>query len=122
MNSTTATTIALRVGNLERVDISKSYAGSFLQFKVNFVLTDPLLRGVMLRLPDQMAWIPLKYEHLPIYCFNCGIISHQIKQCQELQAATDNNYDDLRYGVWIKASPLQRFRSINTNTSFPLAA
>lgn len=117
MNSTTATAIAARIGNLEEVDRSESYTGSFLRFKVNIELTDPLLRGVMLRLPDRMAWIPLKYEHLPIYCFNCGIIGHQIKQCQERQAASDNNFDDLRYGVWIKASPLKRIRSTHTNTA-----
>lgn len=114
MGSSTVKAIAKRIGTLESIDEDTNYTGSFVRFKVNLNLTEPLLRGVLLQGDKERIWIPLKYESLPIYCYQCGVIGHQSRSCAT-HRAPDNSFDDLRYGPWLKASPLKRARSSSDN-------
>ncbi|KAH6780563.1 hypothetical protein C2S52_011800 [Perilla frutescens var. hirtella] len=102
MSTSTVKAIAHRIGTLEEIDF-----------------TEPLLRGVMLQNGEQKVWIPLKYEALPIYCYHCGLIGHQTKNCDSKSTIDGNSFEDLRYGPWLKASPLKRNRPpSHRNSSF----
>jgi hypothetical protein len=42
--------------------------------------------------------ISFKYEYLPDFCYNCGIIGHTEKLCQ-----SRNGREDRQYGTWLRA-------------------
>jgi hypothetical protein len=44
-------------------------------------LTKPLSRGRRLKLRDRSIWITFKYEKIPRFCFNCGVIQHGSRGC-----------------------------------------
>ena len=44
--------------------------------------------------------MPVVYEHLSDFCFCCGIIGHQYKECPKYQGQSK---EELSYGVWMKA-------------------
>lgn len=117
MSSQNMIAIAQRMGTFEEIDMNENYAGSFMRFKVMVDINEPLLRGIMLKTEDGKVWIPLKYESLPIYCFGCGIIGHQTKNCDRIIKAEGESFDDLQYGPWIKASPLKKVRILSADSS-----
>lgn len=119
MSSQNMIAIVQRMGTFEEIDMNENYAGSFMRFKVMVDITEPLLRGIMLKTDEGTVWIPLKYESLPIYCFGCGIIGHQTRNCEMVPKVNGDSFDDLQYGPWIKASPLKKSRSASAdNTNF----
>lgn len=117
MSSHNMIDIAQRMGTFEEIDTNENYAGSFMRFKVIVDITEPLLRGIMLKTEDGTVWIPLKYESLPIYCFSCGIIGHQSRGCESMKRVEGEYFDDLQYGPWIKASPLKKNRTPSTGNN-----
>lgn len=74
-------------------------------------LTKPLCRGLKLRISEEeMTWCPIMYEKFPDICFNCGLVGHSIRECQqklsEAMIDNDNGYDD-----WLRATLLKRNNS-----------
>lgn len=100
-----------KVGTVEDIDTHINYSGSFARLKVNLDITEPLLRGLTVAFEGKKLWIPLKYESLPIYCFNCGIIGHQSRKCDMHRSENKSSFEELRYGPWLKASPLTQSRA-----------
>jgi hypothetical protein len=57
--------------------------------------------------------VDFKYERLSNFCFACGKIGHQMKECEEVDDVDENNYNDIEeksqaFGPWLRASPLPR--------------
>ncbi|KAL8499056.1 hypothetical protein ACS0TY_022137 [Phlomoides rotata] len=83
MNESSLRLFTKQIGVLESVDKSvEDLVGKLLRFKVSVDITKPLLRGITVRVKWKHLWLPLKYESLPIYCFSCGTIGHDHKNCQ----------------------------------------
>ncbi|KAH6761714.1 hypothetical protein C2S52_019147 [Perilla frutescens var. hirtella] len=110
LNKKTAKALADRVGIFVYMDGHlDNYVGSYLRFKAVVDVTLPLLRGLTIKLAENRMWIPLKYESIPAFCFNCGIIGHQMKSCTA-EKKVYQHIEDISYGPWLKASPLKRSR------------
>lgn len=111
LNNQTAKALASKMGTYEEMDESvDEYVGNYLQFKVAIDIREPLLRGLNLKLSGNQFWVGLKYESLPIFCYNCKIIDHLQKQCPRGGFKTYQNKDDIPYGPRICVSPLKRER------------
>jgi hypothetical protein len=54
-----------------------------LRIKVRKCLAEPLMRGTMVEVDEngKMIWCPMEYEHLPDFCYMCGVIRHVNKSC-----------------------------------------
>uniref|UniRef100_A0A803PM29 CCHC-type domain-containing protein n=1 Tax=Cannabis sativa TaxID=3483 RepID=A0A803PM29_CANSA len=83
--------------------------GPFLRIRVGIDVSKPLLRGQMVAFPwikDEL-WLEFRYERLPNFCYECGIIGHVFNKCQVyLEKIDDGKEPDLPYGPWMEGSPL----------------
>ncbi|KAF4372141.1 hypothetical protein F8388_000357 [Cannabis sativa] len=52
--------------------------GPFLRMRVEIDVSKPLLRGQLVTFPwmNDELWIDYRYERLPDFCYECGIIGH----------------------------------------------
>lgn len=48
---------------------------------VEIDLEKPLMRGIKMKLDEELFWLDFKYEKLSTFYFYCGIIGHQEKNC-----------------------------------------
>lgn len=122
LNKRTAQVLADRMGSFEEMDTNiDDYVGNFLRFKVAIDISKPLLRRLTLKLAGKQICICLKYEALPAYCFNCGVIGHFQKQCDKVGLRAYGKLEDIPYGPHIQASPLKRER-FNKNSRSSLGS
>lgn len=88
--------------------------GKFLRLKAIVDLRKPLKRGTMVKYQGKDLRIFFKYERLPTFCFLCGQIGHQIKDCEAMEGKDETDFEDidekeLPFGKWLRASPLPKF-------------
>ncbi|KAI4981448.1 hypothetical protein ZWY2020_021940 [Hordeum vulgare] len=57
--------------------------GEYLKVKVRIDIKKPLMRGTMMQFGEKgkSEWCPFEYEYLPEFCYTCGIIGHEAKEC-----------------------------------------
>ena len=87
---------------------------SFLRMRVSIDIRLPLTIGFwVLRKEKNPVWVWLKYEKLQEYCFQCGRIGHEARQCKEEKAMSLLNPQKPRYGPGLGvavARPLEAIR------------
>uniref|UniRef100_A0A803NU77 Reverse transcriptase domain-containing protein n=1 Tax=Cannabis sativa TaxID=3483 RepID=A0A803NU77_CANSA len=85
--------------------------GPFLRMRVEIDVSKPLLRGQFVTFPwmaDEL-WIDYRYERLPDFCYECGIIGHVFDKCPLFLEKLDDGIEpSLPYGPWMEGSPLPR--------------
>ncbi|XP_058784267.1 uncharacterized protein LOC131659014 [Vicia villosa] len=102
------------VGTFEEMDIKEAHRnGRFLRIKVMVNLKEPLKRGTVVTFKEKKIRVHFKYERLPTFCFVCGRIGHQIKDCEAVEELNEECFEeleeqDLAYGQWLRASPLPK--------------
>ncbi|XP_058752316.1 uncharacterized protein LOC131625473 [Vicia villosa] len=102
------------LGEYEEMDSREAFKnGRFLRVKVTLNLKDPLKRGTIVKFKEKNLRVHFKYERLPTFCFVCGRMGHQMKDCEALEEFTEEGFDeieeqDLSYGQWLRASPLPK--------------
>lgn len=87
MNKATGEAVGKEVGEFLEVEMEEGavMVNNFLRVKVRLDIRKPLMRGVT----DQVGkdgrekWCPLIYEHLPDFCYTCGVIGHTEKICDK---------------------------------------
>jgi len=112
MGKSTGEKIGASVGVVEEVDVGEKAAGwgEYLRVKVSIELSSPLARGRMLHLQGRSTWVAFKFEKLPKFCYNCGVIKHGRSGCIEQGAGKKNGDEEgYPYGPWLRvAYPTRR--------------
>ncbi|XP_027184311.1 uncharacterized protein LOC113782635 [Coffea eugenioides] len=75
--------------------------GKHLKILVEIDIEQPLLRGTTVRMNGVMKWIEFRYEKCPDFCYCCGKLGHNEKNCN-----MKGNYleKETQFGAWMRAS------------------
>ena len=97
------------LGVVEKVDVDDSgfCMGEFLRIRVSLNITEPLCRGRKIRLGrENLRWVDFKYERLPIFCYWCGMMDHDEKECLLwIRSKETLRLEEKQFGAWLRASP-----------------
>lgn len=110
--------MAKKLGNIlgmfEEMDMKEvNRMGKFLRIRTSLDLTKPLKRGSKLHFQGKDIWVDYKYERLPNFCFICGRIGHQMRDCEDMAEHDQEGYSEIEekeqaFGPWLRASPLPK--------------
>lgn len=92
-----------RIGEVQEVNTDEAgeCISSFARIRVKMNVTQPLQKRLLLKLDDGgMMSLRVAYEKLLEFCFCCGLIGHQFRECLEYKGQPK---DELTYGTWIRA-------------------
>lgn len=57
-----------------------------LRMRVKVDVAKKLVRGKKITIEgDEERWVYFKYERLPNFCYNCGLLSHDVRDYSENQ-------------------------------------
>lgn len=78
MNEAMGYQIGKSVGQVEEVETEEDGVawGVYLRVKIRMDISKPLARGRVLLLNGENTWVVFQYEHLPFFCYHCGVIHH----------------------------------------------
>jgi hypothetical protein len=94
--------------------------GRYLRIRVDIDISLPLFRGKILEGVDGSPfWVDFQYEHLPTFCYQCGLLGHGGSEFIVGRGLSDKMVDgasDL-YGSWLRAPPHQKTVSSRNRVS-----
>ena len=97
------------IGRLVEVDVPDNGIawGRYLRIRVEIDITKPLLRGKILEDDSgKPYWVDFRYEHLPIFCYRCGLLGHSGSDCfTGPRSFRTSVFDQDQYGAWLRALP-----------------
>nr|POE57305.1 uncharacterized protein CFP56_35163 [Quercus suber] len=108
LDSETAIEIGETLGQVTPCEnLCEQVGGDFLRIQVEIDVSKPLCRGRRIALDEtEEIWISFKYEKLPNFCYWCGLISHDGKDCEVWLAKKDSGKTEPHeYGPWLRAIP-----------------
>ena len=76
----------------------------FARVRVDINVDAPLKSGFFLPRPGLSdLWIGIKYEKIPEFCFNCGFIGHNFKECSTTPKMIPNPFGKSfqTFGPWV---------------------
>ena len=95
------------LGRVEKFLDHEGFAGggSYVQIRIHIDCTKPLCRGRRTRLGGgQVGWISFKYERLPNFCYHCGLLTHDVKDCEDwIRCRGVGVGTTHQYGDWLRA-------------------
>ena len=122
MDRETGALIGEQIGEVLDMDLDDNgFAfGQFMRIKVRMDITVPLMRGITFdddedeqnqkdkkmvrgengKMEEQKKMVSFEYEHLPDFCYNCGIIGHGEKAC----ITRARREGERQYGPWLRAT------------------
>ena len=105
---TVGLSIGETLGGVERVDANEKgfYLGNFIRIRVLMDISMSLCRGRKVRLGEHgLKWVDFKYERLPIFCYLCGRVDHDERDClQGLQSKETLRPEEKQFGPWLRAT------------------
>jgi hypothetical protein len=99
------------IGEYRSVDVEEDGTtwGEELRIRVAIRVDQPLLHGVRICESEEREvghWFDLKYEKIPHFCFDCGLLIHPDGKClaekQELK----------QWGKWLRCSPGRKKKAV----------
>ncbi|KAH9718254.1 CCHC-type domain-containing protein [Citrus sinensis] len=96
------------IGKVEEIetDAAGECFGEFLRLRISVDITKPLKKIIELEQEgDDEDDIPMRvmYERLSDFCFCCGRIGHQYRECTHYKSQSKDN---MAYGPWLKATSI----------------
>ena len=91
------------IGKVEEVDTDKGgeCVGPIFRTRISVNVTKPLKKILFLQQEDGAKTpIGIQYERLPDFCFCCGLVGHQYRECLKYKGQPK---EKLAYGAWLKA-------------------
>lgn len=85
MSKANAEAIGSTLGIVEQVDTgpTRDCRGRCLRARINVDISQPLCRGRMVDIGDSSpSWVSFQDERMPIFCYWCGILNHDEKDCK----------------------------------------
>jgi hypothetical protein len=55
--------------------------GEYLRVRIVIDLSKPLARVREINVKNNSLWVAFKYEEIPKFCFNCGVIRYGKRGC-----------------------------------------
>lgn len=113
---TNARKIASKVGKVDEVEdplVGNKIIRGFLRARVYVNIEKPLITSFRIPrkdFPDTWVWI--HYEKLQDYCYSCGMLGHNKKDCRKKMAMAPWNPDRPRYGPGLGVPPLKPVSNI----------
>lgn len=50
-----------------------------------------------------------KYERLPNFCYQCGLLEHDLKDCKHKDEINkEGEMGEFQYGPWLRGDPVRR--------------
>ncbi|XP_040988946.1 uncharacterized protein LOC121236564 [Juglans microcarpa x Juglans regia] len=99
--------IDFSLGEVVYVDVDGDGIGweKYLRIRVNMDITKPIPRGKLIRVEGKQRWVEFKYERLPLFCFQCGVIKHAGRE-YAMERTRFNSVDtsQIQYGKWLRAT------------------
>ena len=102
--------IGQRIGRLIAADVPEDNGGAwgrYLRIKVEVEIAKPLMRGCIIQVEETASvWVDFRYEHLPIFCYRCGLLGHSGSDCfTGPRSFRTSVFDQDQYGAWLRALP-----------------
>ncbi|KAK2654863.1 hypothetical protein Ddye_014719 [Dipteronia dyeriana] len=100
------------VGGVMDVDVGLSgeCSGKYLRVRIRVDVNKPIRRCLRVDVMGdgvKTVMIP-RYERLPNHCFRCGRLGHATRERLEPQIMDADGGEVLPYGVWLKATALEK--------------
>lgn len=114
-----ARTIGERIGDVLEVEDpirNGKICRDFMRARVLVDISKPLLCGVWIPRPNmEKVWISFRYEKLHVFCYKCGIVSHDFRDCKERRAMLFDDPGKPKFGGWLGTHPLKSRIESNDN-------
>ncbi|KAH9783095.1 zinc knuckle protein [Citrus sinensis] len=101
------------IGKVEDVDTDEvgECVGPIVRTRISVDVTRPLKKIMFLQQEDRVKTpIGVQYERLPKFCFCCGLVGHQYRECLKYKG---QQKEKLAYGSWLKALPVTEWNRKN---------
>ena len=104
--------IGAKLGEVLEVDVPDFGVqwGKCLHVRVRINVSKRLVWGKKISIEGgESRWVNFKYERLPNFCYECGMLNHAMKEC--LGKLMENNQRAegcMQYGAWLRGEPLRR--------------
>ncbi|XP_030924789.1 uncharacterized protein LOC115951782 [Quercus lobata] len=102
----TGIAIEASLGEVLEVDVADSGVqwGKCLRVRVKIDVSRKLIRGRKINVDEGVArWVLFKYERLPNFCYRCGLLEHDLKDCtQKEELDKTRKIGELQYGAWMR--------------------
>lgn len=97
------------LGEVEKVDANKKgfCLGNFWRIRVLLNISMLLCRGRKVLLGEYgLKWVDFKYERLPIFCYLCGRVDHDERDCMQWFRSKDTlRPEKKQFDPWLCATP-----------------
>nr|XP_027090415.1 uncharacterized protein LOC113711449 [Coffea arabica] len=84
------------------IPYSRGKEGKHLKLLVSADLSKPLLRGTTVKTNGVLKWVNFRYERVPDFCYNCGIVGHSEKKCKNVVTIRKGQQEN-QFGPWLRA-------------------
>ena len=108
----TGYSIGATIGEVVKVDVAENGVqwGKCLRVRVMVDVTRRLIRGKRVTIEGvEGRWVQFKYERLPNFCYQCGLLNHDMKDCTEVKKSGDQSeMKELQYGAWLRGEVFRK--------------
>lgn len=95
------------LGLVEKVDVDEKgfRLRNYLLIRMSMDISLPLCWGRLVRMGGlSPTWVEFQYERLPIFCYWCGMIDHDKRECMLWMHSKESlRVEDKQYGPWLQA-------------------